>query len=114
MQKLKEFKMDKILYNVTIQIEHSVHNEWLSWMDRVHMPAMLDTGYFEEYTLSRLMGNDETTGFTYSIQYLAPSFSAYQEYQEKQALAMQQSHHEKFNGKYVVFRTLMKVIKRMP
>lgn len=105
--------MNKILYNVTIQIEHGVHQEWLSWMKRVHMPAMLDTGYFEEYTISRLMGNDETTGFTYSIQYLAPSFSAYQEYQEKQAAAMQKSHNDKFKDHYVAFRSLMKVIERV-
>ncbi len=104
--------MSKILYNVTIQIEHSVHNEWLAWMKRVHMPAMIDTGYFEEYTISRLMGNDETDGFTYSIQYLAPSFSAYQEFQETQAAAMQKSHHDNFKDRYVVFRSLMKVIQK--
>ncbi len=104
--------MNKILYNVTIQIEHAVHDEWLAWMKRVHIPAMLDTAYFEEYTISRLMGNDETMGFTYSIQYLAPSFSAYQEYQEKQAMAMQKSHNEKFKDRYVAFRSLMKVIER--
>lgn len=104
--------MNKILYNVTIQIEHSVHNEWLAWMKRVHMPAMIDSGFFEEYTISRLMGNDETGGFTYSIQYLAPNFSAYQEYQEKHAAAMQKSHDQKFKGKYVVFRSIMKVIEQ--
>lgn len=104
--------MQKILYNVTIKIDHEVHNDWLAWMKRVHMPAMIDTGYFEEYTMSRLMGSDETDGFTYSIQYLAPSFSAYQEYQEKQAAAMQKSHHAKFQSKYVAFRTLMKVVDR--
>ena len=104
--------MTKILYNITIQIEHNVHDEWLAWMKRVHMPAMIDTGYFEEYTMSRLLGNDETDGFTYSIQYLAPSFGAYQEYQEKQAAGMQKSHHQKFKDRYVVFRSLMKVIDR--
>ena len=104
--------MNKFLYNVTIQIEHSVHDDWLAWMKRVHMPAMIDTGFFEEYTISRLMGNDETDGFTYSIQYLAPSFSAYQEYQEKQAAAMQKSHDQNFKDKYVAFRSIMKVIEQ--
>ena len=101
-----------ILYNVTIKIEHASHNDWLAWMKGVHLPEMMDTGYFTEYTISRLMGTDETDGFTYSIQYLLSDFSAYQDYQEKEAANMQHKHHSRYKDKYVAFRTLMKVIER--
>lgn len=101
-----------ILYNVTIKIEHGVHKNWLAWMKVVHLPEMMKTGYFLEYTISRLMGTDETDGFTYSIQYLLNDFGTYQEYQEKEAAHMQSKHHNRYKDKYVVFRTLMKVIER--
>lgn len=101
-----------ILYNVTVQIDHSSHNEWLAWMKVVHLPEMMQTGMFLEYTISRLLGTDETEGFTYSIQYLARDFSAYQEYQEKHAAEMQRKHHERYQEKYVAYRSIMKVVER--
>lgn len=101
-----------ILYNVTIKIEHGVHNDWLAWMKVVHLPEMMETGYFLEYTISRLMGTDETDGFTYSIQYLMNDFSAYQDYQKNEAAAMQAKHHGRYKDKYVAFRTIMKVIEK--
>jgi hypothetical protein len=101
-----------ILYNVTVKIDHTSHNEWLAWMKVVHLPEMMQTGMFLEYTISRLLGTDETEGFTYSIQYLARDFGAYQEYQEKHAAEMQRKHHERYQEKYVAFRSIMKVVER--
>lgn len=101
-----------ILYNITIKVDHAIHSEWLAFMKVVQMPAMMETGLFLEYTISRLLGTDETDGFTYSIQCLSPDFSAYQMYQEKHATRLQKQLSEKYGGKYVDFRTIMKVIER--
>jgi hypothetical protein len=101
-----------ILYNTTVKINHDVHSEWVAWMKVVQLPAMMETGLILEYTISRLLGTDETDGFTYSIQYLMSGFSDYQVYQEKHAAEMQKRMHIKYEGKYVVFRTVMKVIER--
>lgn len=101
-----------ILYNVTIKVEHDIHKDWLAWMKVVHLPDMMKTGYFIEYTISRLMGTDESDGFTYSIQYLMPNFAAYQDYQQEHAASMQRKHHARYENKYVAFRTIMKVIER--
>lgn len=99
-----------ILYNVTIQIEHDVHHEWLAWMREEHIPEVMATGCFKEYRISRLMGVDEQDGFTYSIQYLMPHIGAYQDYQKEHALALQAKHNERYKEKFVAFRTLMKVV----
>lgn len=36
-----------ILYNVTVNIDDSVHDEWLEWMTTKHIPDVLATGLFE-------------------------------------------------------------------
>ena len=100
------------LYNVTVKVDHLVHNKWLAWMKVVHIPHMMDTGCFLEYTISRLLGTDESDGFTYSIQYLAKSFSTYQIYEEKFAAKMQKEHYDEFKDQFVAFRTIMKVVER--
>ncbi|MBV6655248.1 MAG: DUF4286 family protein [Mameliella sp.] len=102
--------MSKILYNVTVKIDHAVHEDWLRWMRRVHIPAVMETGMFLEHRISRLLGTDESDGFTYSIQYLCPNFTTYQLYQEKHAYHLQKDHQDRYKDKFVAFRTLMKVL----
>ena len=102
--------MSKILYNVTVKVDHEIHQDWLRWMRRVHIPAVMETGMFLEHRISRLLGTDESDGFTYSIQYLCPNMTTYQLYQEKHAYLLQKDHQERYQNKFVAFRTLMKVL----
>ena len=32
------------IYNVTTNIDESVHDEWLHWMKEIHIPDVLATG----------------------------------------------------------------------
>ncbi|MCK5440985.1 MAG: DUF4286 family protein, partial [Maribacter sp.] len=34
------------IYNVTTNIEDSVHDQWLKWMNETHIPDVLATGKF--------------------------------------------------------------------
>ena len=54
------------IYNVTINIEDSVQNEWLRWMQEKHIPEVLATGKFSEAKMSQVLV-EEDTGVTYSI-----------------------------------------------
>ena len=42
------------IYNVTINIENSVHNEWLTWME-THIIKVLDTGKFTSGKLTEVL-----------------------------------------------------------
>ena len=35
-----------ILYNVTIKVDHDIHDEWMEWMKQTHIPQVLETGLF--------------------------------------------------------------------
>ena len=37
-----------IIYNVTVNVEAEIHNDWISWMKEVHIPDVMNTGYFLE------------------------------------------------------------------
>lgn len=98
-----------ILYNVTTKIDPSIKEDWLEWMIQHHIPAVLNTGFFSEYKLSRLLINEED-GFTYSIQYSCKSMADLQEYQKNHAGPLRQEYKERYEGKYVIFRSLMEVV----
>lgn len=99
-----------ILYNVTLNVDDDIHYKWLEWMQKEHIPAMLSTGLFTGYRMSRLL-DVEDGGTTYSVQYSCHSLKEYHEYKEKYAPAMQQEGIKRFSDKFTAFRTLMEVVE---
>jgi len=98
-----------ILYNVTVNIDHSANDDWLKWMKETHIPDVLATGLFFDGKLSRIMA-EEQGGKSYSIQYLAKTMEDYERYQEEHAQRLQADHEKNFGGKFVAFRTLLHVL----
>ena len=98
-----------ILYNVTVKINHDIQQDWLNWMKEVHIPDVLKTGLFSSYKLCRILHN-EPDGVTYAIQYFCASMKDFEQYQRVHAKVLQADHTQRYEGKYVAFRTLMEVI----
>lgn len=97
-----------IIYNVTVNIDYEAHDEWLQWMKEIHINDVMQTGLFLDAKLSRILAEEEG-GASYSIQYLCACMEDYENYQKNFASTLQQHHTKKFAGKFVAFRTLLKV-----
>lgn len=100
---------NKILYNVTVNIDNQVHDDWLKWMKETHIPDVMRTGLFLENRICRVMVEEEQ-GTTYSVQYLCSSIDELKQYQEKHAPALQKEHNARYEGKFVAFRTLLEIV----
>lgn len=98
-----------IIYNVTVNIDNDVREEWLSWMKSVHIPDVMATGFFLENKICKVLVNEEQ-GTTYSIQYTAASMNDLQEYQQQHAPRLQKEHNDKYGSKAVAFRTLLEIV----
>jgi hypothetical protein len=97
-----------IVYNVTINVEDEIHDQWLAWMMAEHLPQVMATKMFEEYKMMRLISRQaDETGQTYAIQYYCKDLATYEHYQTEFAPALQAETRKKFDGKFVAFRTLM-------
>ena len=96
------------IYNVTVNIEESAHSEWLTWMKETHIPDVMETGMFLGNKMLQVMV-DEEQGITYSIQYEVKDLETLQVYQQVYAPKLQQEHTEKFKGKFVAFRTILRL-----
>ena len=100
-----------ILYNVTTNVDASIHEEWLEWMLNSHIPDVMTTGMFLEYHILKVMSEDESGGHTYSVQYLCSSMEKYQQYEDIFAPALRADFIARYKDKSVSFRTLLEVIK---
>lgn len=98
-----------IIYNVTVNIEDDVHDVWLEWMKQNHIPDVLATGKFTDARICKLLV-DEQQGTTYTVQYTCDTMDDYNDYQSNHAPRLQKEHLNKFEGKFVAFRSIMKVV----
>lgn len=96
------------IYNVTVNIEADVHDEWLKWMKEVHIPDVLSTGLFLDNRLCQVMVEEEQ-GITYSIQYRVRDLETLELYREVYAPKLQAEHGAKFQNKFVAFRTILRI-----
>ena len=98
-----------IIYNVTINIEESIQEEWLQWMQQEHIPQMLDTKKFTRALMTRVMVEEEMGGITYSVQYFAKDEDTLKRYYDEDAVRLREES-KRFEGKFVAFRTELEVI----
>lgn len=99
-----------IVYNITIKLEWSIHQEWLAFMREKHIPDMLNTGLFHGHKLYKIMEEDQQDGITYSVQYFLNNITDYFTYKNDFAEELQEEHGKLFKNKFVAFRTILKEV----
>ena len=97
------------IYNVTINIEKSVHYEWLTWIQE-HIQDVLATGRFASAKLTQVLVDEEMGGMTYSVQYTANTREDLDQYYKIDAPKLRNDGMSLFADKMVAFRTELKVI----
>jgi len=102
--------MDSILYNVTIKIDAQAAPEWAEWMLREHIPEVMATACFSGYKFLHLEGYDDDEGLTYAVQYVCPNAELFEIYQRDHAPVLQARHKERYEGRFVAFRTLLRIL----
>lgn len=97
------------IYNVTANIEESIHDEWLIWI-KEHIPRVLGTGKFEKATLTKVLVEEDMGGVTYAIQYKSYSREALDAFYKEDAEKFRSEALKKFADKMLAFRTELQII----
>ena len=97
------------IYNITTNIDESVHDTWLNWMKETYIPAVIGTGKFIKAQMTRVEVEEDMGGVTYAVQYTAETQEDVRSFLKKHADKLN-TLNEKFQGKMVSFGTEMKII----
>lgn len=100
-----------ILYNVTINIDESLHQQWLTWMKTKHINDVLATGKFTSARLVKVLVEEEMGGITYAIQYTTDSKDTLQRYYNEDAPRLREEGNKLFGDKMLAFRTELELIE---
>jgi len=101
---------EAIIYNVTVKVEASIADAWLTWLQQEHIPEIMQTGCFSSYRVVRLLEVDDSDGPTYAIQYGAESKADYNRYITVHSSGMQQKSFAKWGNRFIAFRSVMQVV----
>ena len=99
-----------LLYNVTVTIDLEIHDDWVRWMCETHIPDIMASGSFISYRMCRLLGHEHEDSEIYAMQYLVKDMIHLLRYQQEFAPALQSQHKSRYEGRYVVFRTVMELV----
>ncbi len=99
-----------IIYNVTISIDQTCQEEWVKWMKEVHIPDVMATGFFLENRFAKVLLVEEDGGVSYSVQYVCKNMADLQAYHGSHAPRLQADMKEKYEGKFVAFRTVLETV----
>ena len=99
-----------ILYNVTINIHESVHDQWMKWMQEKHINDMLATGKFSSARMVKVLVEEDMGGTTYSIQFVTDSKETLQRYYDEDAPKLRAESASLFGDKMLAFRTELELI----
>lgn len=97
------------IYNVTVNVEDSIHNQWLAWIEN-HIQEVLATGRFSSAKLTQVLVEEEMGGTTYSVQYTANTREDLDDYYKYDAPKLRSDGLKLFADKMVAFRTELKVV----
>ena len=98
------------IYNVTINIDDAVHEEWLTWIES-HILEVLNTGKFTSAKFTQVLIEEEMGGKTYSIQYTTETKEDLDRYYQENAGGLRLKSIKKFGDKMLTFRTELKLIR---
>ena len=101
-----------LIYNVTINIDDTVHDEWLLWMKDKHIPDMLATGKFSHAKMTKVLVEEDLGGTTYSVQYTTKDRDTLDRNYKENAQILRQDALKRFADKFVAFRTELEIVSQ--
>ena len=99
-----------IIYNVTININESVHDQWMQWIQTKHIADVLATGKFSSARMVKVLIEEEMGGTTYSIQYTTENKETLQQYYNEDAPRLREEGLALFGDKMLAFRTELELV----
>ena len=99
-----------IVYNVTTKVDHAIANDWLIWLQEIHIPEIISTGCFSHAPIFQLLETDEAGGLTYTVQYHTESMSLYNTYIHEHSRVMRQKALDKWGSDCTAFHSIMQVV----
>lgn len=98
------------IYNITMNVEAAVHNQWYAWVNESFIPEMLSTKKFSKAIVTEVLHDQSQTGQTYSVQFFVPTETHLAAYKQHYAAKIE-AKISLFNAQVVSFSSVLKILE---
>jgi hypothetical protein len=99
-----------IIYNTTFLVSDRIYGTFIKWIKEKHIPFCVDSDYFTEATLSRIVPHEPQEGTSISLQLKAPNRETIEMWQTKELTLIEKEIADLFSTEVLHFSTLMEII----
>lgn len=97
-----------VIFKVEVTIKKTREEEWIKWMTEKHIPDVLNTGHFFDYSFRKLLKNGkviEQDKSIFEIEYLCRNDEALDAYENNDAPRLRSEHARLYENDVNVYRT---------
>lgn len=98
-----------IIYNVTVNLHDSIHEDWLNWNKEIYIPQMLQKGGFDKARMVKVIAEHDS-GNTYSLQFEAKDEHSLNQFKQNHASEFDALALSKFGELMLTFKTELEFI----
>lgn len=98
-----------IIFNVTTILDENIQEEFLDYMQKVHMPELMATHLFTGCKLYRLT-EPQNEGVTYCAQYFLEDKENLEKYRSQYSFQLDKDFKEKFETQFVQFSSVLESV----
>ena len=99
-----------LLYNVTYNIDKNEEQDFLNWMQDIHIQKVMITGFPKAFKILRLLTEIDNGGVTYSVQYDFDSRDGFEVFENENLDDLHEEVDRRYRGKYVHFASLLEEV----
>ena len=98
-------------YSLTVSLEPTAEQEWLDFMMNVHIPAIEDSGYFDDIQLTKIEEPVQEEGaVAYNLLCRAATLEHLKLYMSKEAPTIHSRHDTRFAQRFHAVDALLKSV----
>jgi len=101
---------NKLIFNLTIKIDHAVEKEWLEDLINKFLPSITDGKVILSSQINKLLLEQKEEDNTYAIQFVYPSLDLFKERKISTMESFLNDMDADYRGKYVYFGTMMEMV----
>ena len=99
------------IFNTTFLVSDRLYGVWYKWLQEEHIPFMLDSGFFKNPQLAKVLLVEPSDGTSFSLQFHVEDMDTLHTWNEKNEEHFAHQVKNKFGEEVLFFSTVMEVIK---
>lgn len=99
------------IFNTTYLVSDKMYGVWYKWLHEQHIPAMIQSGYFDKMQIAKVLTGEPQDGTSYSLQFHIDSLQDLKLWEEQYGEEFLNSFTKQFGEEVLLFSTILEVMK---